>query len=205
MCRGVKPGEEIHEIVVRLGTDETDVKVTCGRQLERVDRILLTEYHLNTPNGGAAVVAGTDHLTVQFQGRLHAAPTGNLPGGNNLLALGVDNAAITHRIYDDARIWTRDVDMGFNSFEIRVRNINETVPTYLSLTLYINVICKIPGWIPKAQMLGSYLTTDASFADGRRGRVQAAHDGTGLAGMTGQLNVMRGQPANPLMNNRRNF
>jgi hypothetical protein len=138
-----------HEVAVRLTGGGSEVVVPTGKTLEFVTHLLLTEYCINNPNGGAIAPS---LWRLRFKNNEFVASTTTNAGGTGH-PLVISNATATHVVYDTPRVISRDYKGRLNSLFMEVIDENGSVVAFDDMTIFLTFVCADADWYPQGNAI----------------------------------------------------
>lgn len=136
---------DTYVVVVRMTAASAVVEL--GRKLEHVKRVTLREYAIHRPNGGA-IAPNVFKLQVRNQDFYpHEASNSNGPAGTVLV---IDNAAVTHVVYDfHPRIISSSPKGMLSKLELALVLETGAAATFDSATFVFEFECFTPAFSPE--------------------------------------------------------
>ncbi len=124
-------------MTIFLGQNETDVQINLQRKFNNVVMLRIDEFLIVNPNGGAVVppvylIDFGEHLSTD---NVNTNARSGWP-------IAIDNATVTHTVYEKTRDIALQTEAELNNVRIRVRDLNGATPTYDNLVIWAEVIVR---------------------------------------------------------------
>ncbi len=133
------PHFDVHDVVVRLGANESVGRVSLGKNVNSVVEVHLNEYAVRNPNGGAV----TPSLwRLYFRGDFFSETTTNALGRGYPIV--IDNAVMTHVVYTRPRVMSRANKGKIDWLQFEIRDEAGNTVTFDDATFYISFVCAVP-------------------------------------------------------------
>lgn len=159
MCGEVPAGFKKVQVFLRLGQNQTLLNQTLGTQIPHVHEVWLDEFSVRNPNGGGV---NPDIMLLKFEGQLQNDITG--ANGDQGHPLYIDNASLTHVVYQRPRLVCAKHILSMQQITISVKNIDGTTPTFDDMNISLTFVCRDGTWTHTKAVANDRFFSMARFA-----------------------------------------